>query len=254
MNEFQIEEGNFVVVPNEIIRKDINPVTGKRASALAIGVYTVLLDLPPDWDYSVQGLLKIMEIGKRALDGSLKELEQLGYLERKQERNDDNTFGKMKYFVYRVKKSPLYHFSVNGHLRKRVEPLAENVQQVSTKGSKYLNKVSTKGSKGEIDDNNVINGDQEIKNTKTIITLPLLEKIYIDNNFKKFNLQKFWNYYKMNDFKFNNGKDIKPSMIPKLMENWEVSEWDNKQSVNSKETNKPDWLDEYLDEFAQMED
>lgn len=252
MNEFQIEEGNFVVVPNEIIRKVINPVTGKRASALAIGVYTVLLDLPPDWDYSVRGLLKIMEIGERTLSRSLKELEQLGYLKREQTRNGRD-FGKMNYYVYRKQTFSVSTNCDNANLRERSPAVTQNVEQVSTKGSKYLNKVSTKGSKGEIDDNNVINGEQENKNTKTIITLPLLEKIYIDNNFKKFNLQKFWNYYKMNDFKFNNGKDIKPSMIPKLMENWELSEWDNNQSVNNKETNKPDWLDEYLDEFAQME-
>lgn len=237
MNEFQIEEGNFVVVPNEIIRKDINPVTGKRASALAIGVYTVLLDLPPDWDYSVQGLLKIMEIGKRALDGSLKELEQLGYLERKQERNDDNTFGKMKYFVYRVKKSPLYHFSVNGHLRKRVEPLAENVQQVSTKGSKYLNKVSTKEELlYESNSNNQGNNLENQQHLQQPISFLIIEEIFKNLELKS-NPNEFYKYYENMNWKFHNGKDIKQNAIQRLALNWEKQNdkylSENRQDVNS---------------------
>lgn len=52
----------------------------KRLSLKAIGLLSVVLGLPEDWHYTVNGLVGIVKDGERAVNGALSELKENGYL------------------------------------------------------------------------------------------------------------------------------------------------------------------------------
>ena len=52
----------------------------KRLSLKAIGLLSVVLGLPEDWHYTVNGLVGIVKDGKDSVESALKELKKNGYL------------------------------------------------------------------------------------------------------------------------------------------------------------------------------
>ena len=52
----------------------------KRLSLKAIGLLSVVLSLPDDWHYTINGLVGIVKDGERAVNGALSELKENGYL------------------------------------------------------------------------------------------------------------------------------------------------------------------------------
>lgn len=89
------EEDNdsYTVVKNIFIRnKDI------RNSSLMLLVK--MLSLPPDWDYSFEGLVKICKDGKSAIRNQLNELKVHGFVEINQYRNKKGQI-QYKYIVHR---------------------------------------------------------------------------------------------------------------------------------------------------------
>lgn len=60
----------------------------KNMSFKAKGLLSVMLSLPEEWDYSMNGLVAISKENLTAVRNTLQELEELGYLirERKQKR------------------------------------------------------------------------------------------------------------------------------------------------------------------------
>lgn len=106
-----------------------------RLSLKAIGLLSKILRLPPDWDYSVAGLAKICPEGKAAISTAVKELEETGYIERRQVHSDNGTFSGIEYIVYECPKdevSPLTDFpsTVNPSTE---NPSTENQPQIKTK-------------------------------------------------------------------------------------------------------------------------
>ena len=64
----------------------------KNMSLKAKGLLSVMLSLPDDWDYSVEGLVSICEESKTSIQAILKELEDNKYLVRKRLQNDKGQF------------------------------------------------------------------------------------------------------------------------------------------------------------------
>lgn len=52
----------------------------KRLSLKAIGLLSVVLSLPDDWNYTVNGLVGIVKDGKDSVESAIKELKKNGYL------------------------------------------------------------------------------------------------------------------------------------------------------------------------------
>ena len=63
-------------------------LTDKRLSLKAVGLFTIMLDLPDDWDYSINGLAKKCGKGRVEVESALKELEKYGYLKRSRVRGN----------------------------------------------------------------------------------------------------------------------------------------------------------------------
>lgn len=110
------KDKNFTVISNDIF-KDM------RISLKAKGLLTTMLSCPDNWNYTIEGLSKITKDGKASIRSALAELEEYGYLERKQLRNDRGVFTDLEYIVY---EKPL---SEN---RKTDNPISENRTQLNT--------------------------------------------------------------------------------------------------------------------------
>ncbi len=67
--------GNYTVIYNHVLQN-------KNLSIKAKGLYAFMWSLPPEWDYSVNGLVSVLKEGRDAITEALKELEREGYLVR----------------------------------------------------------------------------------------------------------------------------------------------------------------------------
>ena len=117
----------------------------------AKGLLSFMLSLPDDWDYSISGLETLLKESRSTIALVLKELEQFGYLERKQIR-DNGKIVDWEYVIYE-KPYPKIPYTENQHVVNQHEeiPHVVNCSQQNT------NLLSTK--------------KQTIKKQKTIVSI-----------------------------------------------------------------------------------
>ena len=90
------KKSDFTVIDNAIFRN-------KDLSLKAKGMLCLLLSLPDNWKFSVEGLAGCSTDGKSAVTSALNELEDAGYFHREQGRNKGN-FGDAIYVISEVLK------------------------------------------------------------------------------------------------------------------------------------------------------
>lgn len=83
---------NYTVMSNHHLKN-------KDISLKAKGLLSLMLSLPEDWDYTVEGLAYICQEGVGAIRTAIIELEKAGYVVREQDRTSGQ-FGKMIYVIY----------------------------------------------------------------------------------------------------------------------------------------------------------
>ena len=113
--------GNYTVMANYHLRD-------RALSLKAKGLFSVLLSLPDDWDFSLPGLAAICKEGMDAIRDAVKELEALGYIIRSRVRNAK---GRLESAVYALYEQPQLadHASLpmedgqERHASRRVEPV-----------------------------------------------------------------------------------------------------------------------------------
>src|SRR5690554_568781 len=135
-----------------------------------------------------------------------------------------------------------------------VENIFNNFSFKNFKPKEFYEFYKSKGfklSNGELINKEVIktlmhNWEKELEP----ITLEIVKDVYDKNDFKKFNPERFYNYYQAVGWKFNNGNKIRVNVLPNLMKNWEISE---RSFTKEQDVNKPDWLDEYVQELEKIE-
>lgn len=86
------QPGGYTHLPNELI-------WDTRLSCKAKGVMLMMFSVHPGWDYSVAGMAKACGMGKDAMRSALKEMEDAGYLERRQMHSPDGTFAGSEYVI-----------------------------------------------------------------------------------------------------------------------------------------------------------
>lgn len=84
---------DYTVVNNHYLRD-------KNLSMKAKGLLSVILSLPDDWDYTVNGLVNYIGEGKTAVTNALKELENNGYMVRRRIRDDCGRLGNAEWVIY----------------------------------------------------------------------------------------------------------------------------------------------------------
>lgn len=108
----------------------------KRLSLKAKGLLSQMLSLPEDWDYTLSGLASINLESKDAIRSAVQELENAGYIRRRQTVDERGKFSSNEYIIYEQPQPLLDNpLSENPTTEKPSpeKPLTENPTQLNTK-------------------------------------------------------------------------------------------------------------------------
>ena len=133
---FRVEKTKNYTVMSNYHLKD------KNLSLKAKGLLSLMLSLPDDWDYSINGLVTICKDGETAVRSTLKELEDTDYLVR--QRVYEN--GKIVDWEYIVYENPYVNTEVDLHVENQhvVNQQQDFIAQLNT------NKQNTKRESNEL--------------------------------------------------------------------------------------------------------
>ena len=202
MAVFRIHKNdNFVVIGKTHLKE-------KDMSLKAIGLLSVMLGLPDDWNYSVTGLAAIRSESKNTINSILNELEEFGYLKRTLIRSANGTIAGYEYDIY---EEP-YPKNPDTEKPYPKNPDLDNWYQYNN------NKLN----------NNKLNNKEYSKKFQKP-TLEDLEGYKKENNLD-FDTQRFLDYYESNGWKVGRNS----------MKDWKATarRWSNKPADK-----KPEWLD-----------
>lgn len=135
--------GQFFVVGMDVAKD-------QRLSLTERGMLLTLLSLPPDWDFTVEGMTKILPDGRERIRTAMNNLKRYGYVRQAQGRREDGSFdsGYME----------IYHkpFDVSG---------------VNDKPSSFLPSSENPTSGKSIQVNNHISNNNKLNNYECVGTL-----------------------------------------------------------------------------------
>lgn len=139
MSVFRIEKtSNYTIMANYHFKE-------KEMSLKAKGLLSLMLSLPDDWDYSINGLVSICKENETAIKSALKELQDFGYLEIVKNLPSIENSGRISY-EYVVYEKPIAQ--IQEGKKQDVENLGveflcvENPPQLNTNKSNTNNKVN----------------------------------------------------------------------------------------------------------------
>lgn len=119
-------------------------LTDPRLSLKAIGLLSKILSLPEAWDYTVAGLARICREGRDAVRSALAELEEAGYILRRQTRDEEGNFSHSEYIIYEVPQDPQETDPDDGESAPFLpesamseNPISGNTAELNTKRIKY---------------------------------------------------------------------------------------------------------------------
>ena len=127
MAVFRVERThNYTVMSNYHLRD-------KRLSLKAKGLLSQMLSLPEDWDYTLAGLARINAEGKDAIRAAVVELEQTGYVFRRQ---TTDKVGKFSANEYIIRESPVSKEGTSSAQPLLENPMTEEPSTASTAAGK----------------------------------------------------------------------------------------------------------------------
>ncbi len=151
MAVFRIDKKrDYTVMSNHHLRN-------KELSLKAKGLFSVILSLPDNWDYTVKGLAYICKEGADCIRGALKELEQQGYIERSRIRNEKGQLTTAEYIIHEQPQSDF--------LLSESEPTQDEPMQNSP-----ISKNPTQAKSTQLN-NNILNTKKS--NTDVLNTYPI---------------------------------------------------------------------------------
>ncbi|MGN0976980.1 MAG: hypothetical protein ACI4PH_02905 [Faecousia sp.] len=89
------KDKNFTVMSTYHLRD-------RRLSLKAIGLFSIILSLPPEWTFSIAGLTAITKDEIATVRAALNELEANGYLTRKRVRGEDGKLENNEHTFYEI--------------------------------------------------------------------------------------------------------------------------------------------------------
>lgn len=224
----------------------------KRLTHKATNLLTTMLALSPVWDYTLKGLASLKKDGIDGVRSGIRELEKLGYLTRRQLRNEKGQLVHNEYLVYETPElnpnfakseencqelpsleNPITDKKINSPSLEN--PSTENPTQLNTKllNTKYINQ--------SYQDNNNIN----INNTYRCDEMDSIDKI--DRKEIKAELKKQLNYENLISRNEADKKQINSiiNILADVMSS-------RSQSIRIGGENKP--LEEVIQRFKQLTD
>jgi len=96
MAVFRVEKNkDFTVMSNQHFRN-------RELSLKAMGLLSLMLNLPDNWDYTLKGLSTICGDGISSVRAGLVELEKHGYVYRKRMRDEHGRLANTEYSIFEV--------------------------------------------------------------------------------------------------------------------------------------------------------
>ena len=126
------KRSEYTVIDNAIFKDN-------TLSMKAKGLLCQMLSLPDNWNYSIAGLVTLVNDGESAVRAALKELEEAGYFRREQVRKDGK-IAKIEYIISEYKNCE--NLVVENPQQENLKQ--ENRAQLNTNNNKVLNKSSKK--------------------------------------------------------------------------------------------------------------
>lgn len=153
MGVIRVEKtSNYTVMSNYHFRE-------KAMSLKAKGLLSLMLSLPEEWDYSVNGLVAICKEGKDGINSTLKELEKFGYVKREQKKDNRGRFADIDYIIYEKPNPDLIKANAKNPVTENPETVkskTENPQQLNTNIlNTNNNKILNNKDKRDIDISNL---------------------------------------------------------------------------------------------------
>lgn len=179
------KNSNYTVMSNQHLRD-------QELSLKAKGLLSVVLSLPDDWDYSVNGLASISKECETSIKSALNELKAHGYLEVIKKMPNETESGRIEY-EYDFYESPRDQEKQEGK-KQGVEILPIEIQGVENQPTnKYIDKP---------------NKEKEIKRNKFIP--PTLDEVvaYCLERNNQVDAHKFIDYYTANGWRVGRNKMI----------------------------------------------
>lgn len=115
------KNGNYTIMSNYHFKE-------REMSLKAKGLLSLMLSLPDDWDYSINGLATLSKDGRDSVMGALQELEKFGYLTRTRITNDKGHFKGYDYDIYEEPRTE----NPNTDSPNTAKPKSENRKQLIT--------------------------------------------------------------------------------------------------------------------------
>ena len=173
MSVFRVEKDkNYTVMSNYHFKE-------KGMSLKAKGLLSLMLSLPDDWDYTIEGLVAICKENRTSITNTLNELKDFHYLEIKKIKNSKGQFD----YIYNIYEQPRDKKPDTENLcmdnLDMENPVIENQLQLNTNNKVLKNKILN----NKLTNNNIIDLYSEI-----CTNLPSIKKI---NDKRKIALNKF---------------------------------------------------------------
>lgn len=194
---------NYTVMSNYHLRD-------KSLSLKAVGLLSKILSLPPNWDYTVEGLESICRDGRDGIRAALKELEERGYLTRTRVRD---RYGKLGGMEYTIRECPNSAEPVTENptqekptLEKptQAKPTLENPTQLNTNRIN-TDKVNTKGINTESGTRS-----QTRRKSTDLFTPPTCEEVraYCTERGNSIDPESFVDYYAARNWNLSNSQKM----------------------------------------------
>lgn len=204
MSVFKIEKNSDYTVMSNYHLRD------KNLSYKATGLLSFMLSLPDDWDYSLNGLVKMSKEGIKAVRSILQELQKYGYLNIQKKQNELGQF-EYDYLIYE------YPYTQNKDMGLGD---VENGIQINT------NIINTKE---QMDKDDKPISPFFVAKEHNILTLELINRKYIDENDTQiFYYDNFFEELLSNDSSYKDLIKIIHYIVPRVIINGFKDENGNK--------------------------
>ena len=177
-------------------------------SLQAKGLLSVILSLPPDWNYSIHGLALISKEGDKAIKSTLDELKEHGYLvvHRINPKQGSNRV-RYEYDVYEEPLEPTKPQVAEPYPSEGVHREGVQGEGVPEGGQLNIEGLSTDY---QVLSNLYVPPKKKTRKAKPFVA-PTLEEVqaYVREKGYHFSVKSFFDYYEASDWHFKNGKPVK---------------------------------------------
>ena len=222
------------------VEKDSNYTTmgnfhlrDKSLSLKAKGLLSLVLSLPPDWDYSISGLVAIIKEKETVVKSCLRELKEMGYLSVEKETPTKENGGHFRYVYIFYEKSQLLNHKTENSICENlgVENLGVEVLGIENQGQINKDKLNTKKLNTKKIKKKINKKDEMLKNYEVVCEEFVDEKLRQSWwDFLEMRLEQHNKTYtekgirlKIKEFKNSIGEDIelgKAALDQAVAENW----------------------------------